>query len=133
MASERMAESDAQDFLARLSQCVVAAHNRGDHGTAQVLREGMEEFERLRKAEPVDHAFVPGVTPGTSAWCARSGCGRGSDEHLAFGLAANVAPLRERLRLIATAGRTMAANTSHPRDRMALEGLADLAEKGPTR
>ena len=134
--SARMPESDAQDFLARLSRCVVAAHERGDHGTAQVLTEGMAEFERLRVAEPVDHCFRP--HPRAPACCAEAGCGRGADEHLAFGLRANLAPrssppLVERLRLVSVALRTMAATTSHTGDRKALAELAELAELGPTR
>lgn len=131
MASERMVESEAQDFLARLSQCIVAAHNRGDLGTAQVLQEGMEEFERLRAVEPVDHSFRPGGP--VRHLCAHGGCGRGADEHLSFTLGVQAEPLRERLRLVSVGVRTLATNTSHPRDRLALEGLADLAEKGPTR
>lgn len=84
--SARMPESDAQSFLTALSQCFVAAFERGDKGTAKLIQEGMEEFERLRKVEPVDHRFVPGA----GAWCAQEGCGRGADEHLEFGLRAGL-------------------------------------------
>lgn len=90
----RMPESDAQDFLSALSQCFVAAFERGDKGTAKLIQAGMEEFERLRRVEPVDHNFVPDGGP----WCAQEGCGRGLDEHLDFSLRAN-------LRLVTGGGR----------------------------
>jgi len=80
--SARMKESDAQDFLTCLSRCYVAAFQRSDRATADRIREGMEEFERLRKVEPVDHPF----RPGEGSYCAKEGCGRGADEHLAYGL-----------------------------------------------
>lgn len=94
LGRERIVDSDAQDFIDRLNQCIVAAFERGDHGTAAVLLAGVKEFERLRRVEPVDHRFVP----GGGAWCAKEGCGRGADEHLEFGLRAS-------LRLVPGGGR----------------------------
>jgi hypothetical protein len=76
----------AAEFASRVgaagAQAVAAKYERELH--ALLTRLGREVREML---SPVNHLFE--VKP-TSPYCGWPGCGRGFDEHLEFGLRANV-------------------------------------------